>query len=204
LNFDKFKKTVQIPVRVVKGRLQFFYGGDLPELKDDTVGDLIVPENAIIDKAKLQQISNEMIKELLPIDTNLMIQISAESVKKIGDTLRKYLCHNLKTMPPLVNPFVEIYLKQPLRIKLRGTKKGDLEPCLCAIPSLNDLEATSINHAYTLVSEKFEMHRKSHTANVFDKVYFFDSNGFWKPLEVLRERVEGAYEEELFVLSPSD
>jgi hypothetical protein len=189
---------------VVKGKLQFFYGGDLPELKDDTVGDLIVPENAIVDKAKLQQISNEMIKELLPMGIPLMIQVSTDSVEKIGDTLRNFLRHNLKTMPPVVNPFVEIYLEQPLRIKLRGTKKGELEPCLCKIPSLTDLEATSINHAYTLISEKFEMHRKSHTANVFDKVYFFDSNGIWKPLEVLRERIESAYEEELFTLNPSN
>lgn len=136
--------------------------------------------------------------------TNLMIQISAESVKKIRDTLRKYLRHDLKTRPPVAKPFVEIHPKQPLRIKLRGSKKGELEPCLCEIPSLDDLEATSINHAYTLISENFEMHRRSHTANVFDKVYFSDTNGIWKPLEVLRERIQSAYEEELFTLDQSD
>ena len=39
---DELAKTVKIPVRIVKGRITYFYGGPMPRLKEGTVGDLVL------------------------------------------------------------------------------------------------------------------------------------------------------------------
>lgn len=56
-------------------------------------------------------------------------------------------------------------------------------------------EATSLNHACTLLSEKYETHRISHTKNVYQYVFYLDELRYWRadgmrmqwrPLERLR------------------
>jgi hypothetical protein len=53
------------------------------------------------------------------------------------------------------------------------------------IPALQK-EATSLNHAFTLVSETYETLRMSHTGNVFQRGYVEVGNKRWKSLEDLR------------------
>jgi hypothetical protein len=48
--------------------------------------------------------------------------------------------------------------------------------------------ATSINHAYTDLSETFEPWRISHTGNIYEQVFYQEKNEKWYPLEILRSR----------------
>jgi hypothetical protein len=83
--------------------------------------------------------------------------------------------------------FVEIVLGEPLRINPAKGKAGELEDVTCTIPALA-LGATSINHAYTVISERYEPRRRSHTGNVFREVFFHDDKtSRWCPLSVLRD-----------------
>src|SRR5208337_2134709 len=60
-----------------------------------------------------------------------------------------------------------------------------LESCRCVIPALK-LEATSINHAFTLISEAYETKRLSHTGNVFERAYTPVGPKRWQTLDDLR------------------
>ena len=58
--------------------------------------------------------------------------------------------------------------------------------CPIDIPFLNK-KAVSVNQAYTIISTEFEKYRRSHTGNVFNKVYYKDENtNTWSKLDNLR------------------
>jgi hypothetical protein len=82
--------------------------------------------------------------------------------------------------------FAEARLQEPLKLRLRGDKEALLENCKCHIPVLNT-EARSLNHAFTLLSMKFETKRISHSGNVFARVYCYsEKRKEWHPLDELR------------------
>tara|TARA_R110001583_G_scaffold95420_3_gene239238 strand:+ start:770 stop:1420 length:651 start_codon:yes stop_codon:yes gene_type:complete len=47
---------------------------------------------------------------------------------------------------------------------------------------------SSLNHAYTALSELIEPQRTSHTGNVYSCVFYEESDGLWYPLRNLREK----------------
>ncbi len=93
---------------------------------------------------------------------------------------------------PIPDSFlIEFQLIEDLKIHLLGgTKRGTLADCKCGIPALSR-EAASVNHAYTLISNIYEPHRKGHGGNVFQKVLCRDGNGY-DPLDSLRKQAERA------------
>jgi hypothetical protein len=44
---DPFSKMIKIPIEIKKGNVEFYFEGPLPELKDGTLGDLIIPAYAV-------------------------------------------------------------------------------------------------------------------------------------------------------------
>lgn len=75
---------------------------------------------------------------------------------------------------------------RPLMMRTRGTKPPQLVDCPCQIASLNQ-QAVSLNHAFTIISTAFETKRRSHSGNVFSRVYA-KAGSMWEPLERFRER----------------
>jgi len=194
---DPMRKTVLIPIRIKDGEINFFYGGKLPKLKEGTIGDLVVPSFFVIDKRKLALLERVDTKVFLKKSTSLMVQINPlnEDAKEGGIEWLQIIENYTK------RPFVEVVLKEDLEIELRGTKKGELENCPCSIPSLPKTQPESINHAYTLISQHYETHRRSHSGNVFDKVFFRNEKNLLKPLKNLRKKFEIEYEQELILLN---
>jgi hypothetical protein len=89
---------------------------------------------------------------------------------------------------------------------LRGTKLGELLPCSVITSGLQSFEdaksdARSLNHAYSRISEACEPHRTSHTGNVFDKVFFLDTQERPHPIADRRNALEAEAEYALTVLS---
>ena len=80
---------------------------------------------------------------------------------------------------------VEIRLQDDLRIRIRGDKEAKLEPCKCHIPALKR-DVSSVNHAFTVISETYETQRLSHTGNVFQRAYTPVGPKRWKTLDELR------------------
>jgi Domain of unknown function (DUF4263) len=120
--------------------------------------------------------------------TRLMVVVKVTTEDK---DLLSFLYKGLEVLEANGNPFVELVLKNNLELK-RNT--GNLQDCACFIPSLKQ-EAKSVNHAATLISENFEVARKSHTKDVFREAYFHDTDNIWKPLDKWREKVNPLFGE---------
>lgn len=170
----------------------YFDGGNLPKLKDGAIGDLILPAAVVEEESALQRLQQEHIVAILPINTKLMLGIRAKAVPA---GRRSSVTYPEALSPHVDYGFVEVQLREPLRLKLRGSKSAILESCECYIPALNE-GASSLNHAYTLISEVFEPDCLSHTGNIFQRGYYLDGKR-WRPLSDLRSRYEAEFEDRL-------
>jgi hypothetical protein len=207
---NKENRRTQIPIRIEKdGNIRFLYGGNLPELRPGTIGDLIVSRESVIDDEFLVYLERDEIKEIYPQCLPLMAQINPKNLQ-ILDLFKQPsstpLVHVLETGSQSKSHSVAIELEQPLCLRLHGTKKAELQDCRCKIPALPDLgrDIVSINQAYTIISENFEPNRRSHSGNVFEKVFFKETGlKYWQPLRKLRDRIEKEFEDELISLVQS-
>lgn len=188
---DPLKKTVNIPIRIVDGQVRYFYGGELPKLKN-VVGDLVIPAFALLDPEQAEDLSHEDVSEMLPAGSELMINVRVDTYTKgvLTGLRNPYL--DLPNFAPKEG-FVKVRLKEPLLLWHRGTKPSQLSPCKAVLVDLNE-QATSLNHAYTIASKKFETRRTTNTGNVFKHVYYRGPKG-WEQLEWLRERLDAKFEQ---------
>ncbi|MBI2320764.1 MAG: hypothetical protein HYU88_01345 [Chloroflexi bacterium] len=167
---DEFAKTIAIPVRIVSGRIEFFYGGPLPSLEGEVIGDLVVPAFAVT-------------------DPEIYLGMEAEGGTIDGSAYRRDgLRPKLSDGSCRYSVLVPVQLDEPLRLTLRGTKRPVLGPCRCTMPKLQ-LTATSINQMYSLISTRLEPKRRSHVGNVFRTAYVLKDKR-WLSLDDLR----GGYE----------
>lgn len=194
LFLDKDAKTVKIPVRIVNGQVKYFYGGDLPKIKNDVIGELILPEYGISDHLFLNISQKEYEREILPEGSIVMVAVNSNNVP---DKYREFTEDIITSDLQYNRVFVRVEITEPLRLLCRGSKKAILMETKCKILSL-DREASSINNAYTIISEQFEPERRSHTGNVFSKCYW-ENDSKWFPLEILRVLEESNFEEQLFL-----
>ena len=187
---DKYAKTVLIPVRVRSGRLEPLDGGEMPAIRDGAVGHLVVAEYELKKKEEAARFNSSQHAPALPKGSQLLVPVGLD--KGMPPELKEFLFHADKGQIGLGGPegYVQIELREELKVQLRGSKPPRLVPVACFIPAL-DQEATSVNHAYTKVSERFEPDRLSHTGNVFNKVLFLNGK-HWRPLKDLRLRIEYA------------
>ena len=87
---------------------------------------------------------------------------------------------------------VEVILLDPLVAEQHAGKKPRLSPCFCRIPYLEQQSAkpidsaSSLNHAFTKISERFEILRISHTGNAFTR-FFADVGRGYQRLDALAE-----------------
>lgn len=184
------ERSVRIPFKVVDGALKYFYGGKLPQLRDGTIGDLVVPHSSLLDSKERDRLEQERIELLLPAGTLILMRMrnAVQSANRSGCRL------NPPTFPPGEGMFVELLLTEDLSLRLRGSKPGALEPAECSIPALGEkATAASLNHGYRLISEVFEPTRRSHAGNVFHEA-FVPGEKAWIPLGNLRSSVEAKFE----------
>lgn len=192
---DEFAKTVTIPVRIKDGTVKYFYDNEsgLPKISDVEYAELIIPRNSLLDNELINKLTEEKTVDFIEKGTELYAQISINDMHKLDEVSQSNI-QTLKTREGR-EPFIEIKLYEDLELTLRGSKKARLKNCRCEIPALDDKEAMSLNQAYTLISEKFEPGRRSHSGNVFDKIYFLQDDVCYK-IEKIRNRLQSRYEEE--------
>lgn len=184
------EKTIRIPVRIgTNGQIKYFYGGALPEIRDGTIGDLVVPARSIADKKEASRLQQEHVFSLLPSKSVVMLVVDHRGTP---DELKKHVKKGVWLGSKILKG-VEVILREDLKLRLRGTKPATLEDAACWVPSLEE-EAKSLNHAYRLVSEKFEPQRRSHSGNVFKVGYYVDPSHTWTSLDGLRSTAEASVE----------
>lgn len=193
---DSSKLTVNIPVKIERGQIKYLYGNGLPKIKDGSEGNLIILQDDVLDKDFACKVQREKKLVLFEKDEHLLIAVNIDNIPQ-----EKWKDANIvnNVLPHVPYRFIEIILKTPLYLLIRGTKKSTLNGGECVIPVLS-CDSTSINSAYTKISETYETKRISHTANVFNKCFYFDtSTEYWTELDRLREIMENMYESELYV-----
>ncbi len=125
---DKLKKTIKIPIKIVDSKVQYLLGGNLPSLREGTVGNLIVPAHCVLDQTAIKVMNQERKVEFLPKKTIVMAHIKPDvlNIKKEG--LIPLYMREIHVCPPLVEGyFASIELQESLNLKYRGTKQAMLE-----------------------------------------------------------------------------
>lgn len=195
---------VTIPVKRVGDQWEFFYGGSVP-VKDGAVGELVLSASQVTDKSFLKQLQQQALVKVLPEGTELWVALSDQTESKISAVQSELI--DRSDFPAGTTRFESMFLgpvkknmtagglfeeagSGGLWLKVKGLDKTDLISSTIRMPAeLGQKTAISLNHALTMLSERYETHRLSHTGNVYTRVFYQEGNGRWYPLADLREGV---------------
>jgi hypothetical protein len=184
---DPKARTVRLQVTIEDGHCILADGRPLPKLTNNTPAELIFRATALLDPEDRAKYSGELREVILPIQAELWARVKSDAIENrlavhrvpkdiwgVGNHKRNY--------------FVSFHLMQDLYLVNRVGKSSILEECKCYIPA-REMEVSSVNEAYTRISEVFEPERRSHAGNVFRDV-FFEHGLYVYPLERLRSPEE--------------
>ncbi len=176
---------LKLPFRVGEAGLQSLDGSPLAELRIGAVGELLISSADVVDDEVADRLAAPLRVPLLPAGTELLVGVRATFTDEFSQALG--------SDGPLAywdGRVVPIRLEDPLELEVRGGAVAKLRPCQCSSPALGGQQAVSMNHAFTLLSERYETDRISHTGNVFRRVFHYDATlRRWRPLEDLRSTV---------------
>lgn len=180
---SRYEKRLRIAVRFDGTTFALLDASPLPAIAKDAVCELVLRPALLQNPADRDRFVRD---EVIPI-------LSQGSAVLLG--ISPHLVGNTKAPGLICNPqeigvqteywLIEIWLQQDLKIRIREDQEARLEPCSCLIPPLKR-EATSVNHAFTLISETYETERLSHTGNVFERAYTPVGPKRWQTLDDLR------------------
>jgi len=214
------KTPIRVPVRLINGQWEFFYGGLVPA-RDGAIADLIIQKESITDPKFLRLLRKRSEHRLLDEGTALMVVLSVRDTSKIPKELTKLLAEIAPkelsdeyywTPRPAGTRFVQITVGPPsaafarrrpgqsggVWLQLEGTQpKGVVVSSVVLPDSVSRVAFDSLNHVFTKLSEVFEPWRQSHTGNVYSRVLYREKNEKWYPLERLRRAAEATEEHAL-------
>ncbi len=193
---DPFSKIVKIPIEIKNGKVEFYFEGSLPEIKDGTLGDLFVPAYAVKNEKIIILLSEERNIPLLKKGTELFVQIQTNVESK---DLEEIVADPEECGVLVKKKFMRIVLEDPLYLILKGTKHPVLSGAKCKAIKNNNISGISLNHIYTLISQLHESERISHTGNVFKKIYYEDKTAKCLfPIERFRRKREILFENRFY------
>lgn len=204
------ERRLRIPVRLVEGKWEFLFGGQVP-VKDRAIAELVVNRGSIDDPSFLEKMDWRESHKIRGEGTALLVVINEKDSYPPPENFKKHLKRYDNIEGEIVcdpfNPrmyFVMISIdaaNEKQKRTLRTTDGGlwllthgfdaiGLASTTIRLPDgifPNPVE--SLNHAYTRLSELFEPWRISHTGNIYKQVLYREKNGKWYPLDLLRNRV---------------
>ncbi|MEZ4529044.1 MAG: hypothetical protein R2941_24290, partial [Desulfobacterales bacterium] len=119
---DPTKRQAVIRITVKDGQIKEFYERELI-LKEGTIGELIVPAYAVLNKELLKTAEYRTELEILPKHTRLMVSLDLREPEKVDKNLIKKLIYldKSETKSPdeiMLGYFAEIILLEPLLLHL--------------------------------------------------------------------------------------
>lgn len=205
------KKSIRVPVKFVDGHWEYFYGGNIPA-KNGAIGDLVLNEGAIDDKDFLKSLNRKSRHKILDEGANLLVALTIRPETVLDKNLKKHLykqndpekilgplCFNKQC--PAGTQFIEIILDKTINenkelpsksegglwLNIQGLQSKGIVTSNIDLPNgLTGEPVISLNHAFTILSEHYEPWRKSHTGNIYERVFYQEKNGKWYQLEILR------------------
>jgi len=212
---NSWTEKVTLPIKRVLGKWEFLYGGDIP-VKEGSIGELTLSTQDITDDKFKQRVTQEVIVRILNEGTELCVALSDRS-----ENSRRHLGRWPEKIPDQLPPgttriervtlgpvkkkktdkqldLTEVDGKGGLWLKVKGLERCELQGSTVLMPEgFAEASAISLNHAFTLLSERYETHRLSHTGNVYERFFYEESDGRWYPLDDLRQGVLVAAERKL-------
>ena len=181
-------RPASAPLRLLfqhgKDGLQASDGTPLPVLREGAVGEMLITTAAPAETAPSERQAAPALYSMLPVGTELLVGLKAV----IRDAHLRPTQEGPR--PIWLGELASLWLEEPLDLEVTAALSARLCACRCASPALNGRHAVSLNHGFTLLSERYETDRLSHTGNVFKRVFFFDEIlQRWLPLEEQRSRV---------------
>lgn len=195
-------RRLRIPVKFVDGHWELLYGGGIGA-RNGSIAELHLKQDQIEDEGLRKVLSQMHRVQILKQGVQLRAALS------VREGLPGYLArHFLETKwdrtakVSVESRFVPIWLGAPtelqakkgekaggLWLELQGMEPRGLESSSVNLPKGLDVgSAISVNHAFTLLSERFEPWRKSHTGNIYERVFYLEDDGTWYPLRDLRDK----------------
>ena len=173
MNFipDSFEKNIRLTVKLKDGKLMSFGGKALPKIKNDTIIDIIFPAHSIEQEKDLAQFLALREEAVLKQKTTVLCRLYD------NQTGKKYE--------------IPIVLLDELRIFYKGDESlGKCKPCRCLFEDRDrkKIQAGSLNEAYTRLSEIYQKKRRSHSGNIFQKIFYQDEEGRCQSLSQLRDK----------------
>ena len=212
--------TMRIPVKLVDGHWEYFYGGDL-FIRNGSVGDLIIDAGAIENGGFLEHLKRKSKFKILDAGTELLVALTIKEKSSIDDRLQQYLIpmnaiqlgiHAPYSSVAHYMTFVKVIIGEPTAsqikahptetggvwLQLEGNQpKGILTSGVIVPDEVSIKPLESLNYAFTRLSEEFEPWRKSHTGSIYGRVLYKETNERWYPLDVLRNKAIATDEHEL-------
>lgn len=183
-------KYITLPVKLVNGQWELAYGGGTG-IREGAFAELRTALSNIEDEAIKTRLTQTVVVPVLPMGTPLLVGVSEPGKSGVA----AYKNVPIDGAPAGCSRFEQIIIGGPSRetelidteagglwIRQRGVDKTELVCSRIVMPAgFDPKEATSLNHACTLLSEKFETHRISHTRNVYQYVFYLDEARHWRP-----------------------
>jgi len=194
---------ITLPVKRVGDRWEFLYGGDIPVV-DGVQANLTISTQQITDEQFLARVNQDVRVKVLNQGTRLLIALTDKNdnqslVGKWHGTLpvrlppgttrleEVFLGERTEQRSRTLNDEVDTDQHGGLWLRIKGLNKCDLISSSIVLPEgLDEQNAISLNHAFTLLSKKYETHRLSNTGNVYTHVFYQEKNSRWYPLSDLR------------------
>ncbi|MDZ7852320.1 MAG: hypothetical protein U5L98_06640 [Halomonas sp.] len=204
-------QPVKIPARKVDGVWEFFYGGDIP-VRDGAYAEIVVNKNSITDKNFIYNLKKKSFHKFLDEEAEILVALTVKNMQSLdkndADILISPKNINVDRSERFSNfsfsnetKFIKIVVGGPSKKSKAKNEKSEggiwlqvegMEPqgvtasTLILPDGVTDKEVDSLNYAFTLLSNKYEPWRKSHTGNIYDRMFYKEENGVWYPLNVLR------------------
>jgi hypothetical protein len=204
-------RLLRIPVTFVDGKWEFKLGGEVP-IKEGSGAELVIRRSSISKSDFLEMMEKKDKFKVLNEGTCLLVSLTVKSetppldvlkpllqpYEKVSEILADGFFDNRGSVAP---SFVAVTIAGPdkKQSRLLNTERGGLWLLTQGMEAIGlgsttiklpqDISVTpvsSLNHAYTALSEAFEPWRISHTGNIYSRILYKEHNDKWYPLETLR------------------
>lgn len=165
------------------------------------------------DSTKDKQFIRKYSHRVLPVGSTLLVALTIRPKPALSDNLKSHL--KLRNKFDLGNDyyksnlsvdtqFIEITISDPITqnelkeigggvfLQFNGLIQSGILTSSITLPIKEDDKnaiVDSLNYAFTRLSEKYEPWRKSHTGNIYDRIFYKENNNKWYPIDILRNVV---------------
>jgi len=188
------ERHVVIPVRIFGEKIVFLYGDSVPEIEKGAFADLIIDRAMLINEEDVKKLNEKRKVPFLNKNHMLRAYMTLE-LPAVTDGLVK-AGNNMEGLGEGTS-CAPIKLEEVQFLLMRGSKTPRLMGGRCYLPTLKK-SVESLNEAYTELSTHYEPWRKSHTGNVFRRIYYYDEQlKTWFSLGHRRRMMFPLYEKRL-------